>query len=135
MMLQVMCGSQTLGLQRRQMAAAHPHFVGRQSTLVRVCLFIGTAVLATGVHNLTHALVGWHPTAPEVLDRKPHGKQVDWWSLGILMFEMLVGLVRERCWRRNLCWSTRGNDSHLVSSPCCFASHRFTIRMSRQCMT
>lgn len=30
--------------------------------------------------------------APEILENKGHGKAVDWWSLGTLMFEMLVGL-------------------------------------------
>jgi len=30
--------------------------------------------------------------APEILDRKGHGKAVDWYSLGALMFEMLTGL-------------------------------------------
>merc|ERR1712085_247496 len=29
--------------------------------------------------------------APEVLLNKGHGKPVDWWTLGILVFEMLVG--------------------------------------------
>lgn len=29
--------------------------------------------------------------APEVLLQKGHGKGVDWWTLGILMYEMLVG--------------------------------------------
>eukprot|EP01124_Arcella_intermedia_P030527 TRINITY_DN6705_c0_g1_i1.p1 TRINITY_DN6705_c0_g1~~TRINITY_DN6705_c0_g1_i1.p1 ORF type:complete len:672 (-),score=184.07 TRINITY_DN6705_c0_g1_i1:168-1970(-) len=29
--------------------------------------------------------------APEVINGTGHGKQVDWWSLGILIFEMLVG--------------------------------------------
>lgn len=29
--------------------------------------------------------------APEVLLNKGHGKGVDWWTLGILIFEMLVG--------------------------------------------
>ena len=29
--------------------------------------------------------------APEVLLNKGHGKGVDWWTLGILMFEMLAG--------------------------------------------
>jgi len=29
--------------------------------------------------------------APEVIHGKGHGKPVDWWSLGILTFEMLVG--------------------------------------------
>lgn len=29
--------------------------------------------------------------APEVLLNKGHGKGVDWWTLGILMYEMMVG--------------------------------------------
>jgi len=30
--------------------------------------------------------------APEILDKRGHGKAVDWYSLGALMFEMLTGL-------------------------------------------
>lgn len=31
--------------------------------------------------------------APEVLQRKPYSFAVDWWSFGILLYEMLVGIV------------------------------------------
>lgn len=31
--------------------------------------------------------------APEILTRNGHGKAVDWWSLGTLMYDMLTGLV------------------------------------------
>lgn len=31
--------------------------------------------------------------APEILTRSGHGKAVDWWSLGALMFDMLTGAV------------------------------------------
>lgn len=31
--------------------------------------------------------------APEILTRRGHGKAVDWWSLGALMFDMLTGQV------------------------------------------
>ena len=30
--------------------------------------------------------------APEVIDNLGHGKAVDWWSLGAIVFEMLTGL-------------------------------------------
>lgn len=29
--------------------------------------------------------------APEVVNRRGHGPAADWWSLGVLMFEMLTG--------------------------------------------
>jgi len=29
--------------------------------------------------------------APEVIQSKGHGRAVDWWALGVLIFEMLAG--------------------------------------------
>ena len=29
--------------------------------------------------------------APEILDKKPYGKAVDWWTLGCIIYEMFTG--------------------------------------------
>lgn len=45
------------------------------------------------VESKTYTLCGTPEyLSPEIILNKGHGKPVDWWTLGILIYEMLVGI-------------------------------------------
>uniref|UniRef100_A0A914DDE6 Uncharacterized protein n=1 Tax=Acrobeloides nanus TaxID=290746 RepID=A0A914DDE6_9BILA len=47
---------------------------------------------AKEIHNKTYTICGTPEyLAPEVAERKGHSHAVDWWSLGILIFELMTG--------------------------------------------
>jgi serine/threonine protein kinase len=59
--------------------------------------------------------------APEIIHRKGHGKAVDWWSLGMVSYELLTGLPP---------WYTK-NRLHLFED-ICWAPLRFARHVSQE---
>eukprot|EP00887_Chlorella_sp_A99_P003629 scaffold7.g3629.t1 len=53
-------------------------------------------------HERTNSFIGtMEYMAPEIISAKGHGKAVDWWSVGVLLFEMLCGVPPFRAKGRN----------------------------------
>eukprot|EP00195_Chlamydomonas_chlamydogama_P010294 CAMPEP_0202892906 /NCGR_PEP_ID=MMETSP1392-20130828/2583_1 /ASSEMBLY_ACC=CAM_ASM_000868 /TAXON_ID=225041 /ORGANISM="Chlamydomonas chlamydogama, Strain SAG 11-48b" /LENGTH=513 /DNA_ID=CAMNT_0049577039 /DNA_START=243 /DNA_END=1784 /DNA_ORIENTATION=- len=53
--------------------------------------------------NRTNSFIGtMEYMAPEIVDGKGHGKAVDWWSTGILLYEMLCGMPPFRAKSRHV---------------------------------
>jgi len=52
--------------------------------------------------------------APEILQKTGHGKAVDWWSLGSLIYELFTGKPAFQCSKRNELFENIKNQPVLI---------------------
>ena len=73
----------------------------------------------------TNSLVGSIDyMAPEILEAKGHGKTADWWSVGVLMYEMLTGQL-----------PFRGKNKPAVQKAICSAKFKIPSFLPGECVT
>ena len=76
-------------------------------------------------HKRNFSCVGTaYYVAPEVLMKKGYGKEIDWWSLGVILFEMLAGYA-PFCSKNTpeVCYKVTHFDKYLKFPPKCKISN------------
>ena len=76
------------------------------------------------VHNRNFSCVGTaFYAAPEVITKKEYGQDIDWWSLGTILYEMLVGYA-PFCSKKtsDVCYKVAHFEQYLKFPPNCKAS-------------
>jgi serine/threonine protein kinase len=68
----------------------------RTKTLVGTPEYLGARATRLSIYRRLNFFVCVTNIAPEVLEGKAYGKEVDWWSLGTLMFEACLQFCLNR---------------------------------------
>lgn len=83
-----------------------------------------------GPDAVTHSFVGTPDyLAPELIKSEPYSYPVDWWSLGILIFELICGLTPFYTGKED----PTSMYGHITTKQIQFPTHRHDIPMSENC--
>ena len=75
-------------------------------------------------HNRNFSCVGTaYYAAPEVIKKQTYGQEIDWWSLGVILFEMMVGYA-PFCSKKvtDVCYKVAHFENYLIFPQKCKAS-------------